>query len=41
MQEGKLMGHIISKEGIKIDLERVVAIPKIDIPRIIKVTVFS
>ena len=33
MQEGKLLGHIISKEGIKIDPERVVVVQKIDIPR--------
>ena len=32
MQEGKLLGHIISKEGIKIDPERVASIQKIDIP---------
>ena len=33
LQEGKLLGHIISKEGIKIDDSRVEAIEKIDIPR--------
>jgi len=33
MEEGKLFGHIISKEGIKIDPNRVDAILKIDIPR--------
>jgi hypothetical protein len=33
MQEGKLLGHIISKEGIKIDPNRVAAILKIDTPR--------
>ena len=33
MQEGKLLGHIISKEGIKIDPERVTTIQKIDIPK--------
>lgn len=27
--EGKLLGHIISKEGMKIDLERIQAIKKI------------
>jgi hypothetical protein len=29
MEEGKLLGHIISKEGIKIDLSRVEGILKI------------
>jgi hypothetical protein len=33
MQEGKLLGHIISKEGIKIDPNRVDAILKIGTPR--------
>ena len=33
MKEGKLLGHIISKEGIRIDLDRVVAIQKIGMPR--------
>jgi hypothetical protein len=33
MQEGKLLRHIISKEVIKIDLDRVEAILKIDTPR--------
>ena len=33
MTEGKLLGHIVSAEGIKIDLERVKAILKISIPR--------
>ena len=33
MQEGKLMGHIISKDGIKIDPDRIIAILKVDIPR--------
>jgi hypothetical protein len=33
MLEGKLLGHIISAGGIKIDPERVDAIQKIDIPR--------
>jgi hypothetical protein len=33
MEEGKILGHIISPEGIKIDLARVKAIQKIDIPR--------
>jgi hypothetical protein len=33
MHEGKLLGHIVSAGGIKIDPERVEAIQKIDIPR--------
>jgi hypothetical protein len=33
MQEGKLICHIILKEGIKIDPNRVAAILKIDTPR--------
>ena len=33
MIEGKLLGHIVSPEGIKIDLERVKSILKISIPR--------
>ena len=33
MQEGKLLGHIVSADGIKIDLEWVKAILKISIPR--------
>jgi hypothetical protein len=33
MEEGKLLGHIVSPEGIKIDPERVNAIKKIGIPR--------
>jgi hypothetical protein len=33
MQEGKLLGHIISKEGIKIDPNRVEGILKISTPR--------
>jgi len=33
MDEGKLLGHIISKDDIKIDPSRVEAILKIDIPR--------
>ena len=32
MQEGKLLGHVISKDGIKIDPNRVTVIQKIDIP---------
>lgn len=33
MEEAKILGHIISPEGIKIDPERVKAIQQIDIPR--------
>ena len=33
LEEGKLSGHIISKDGIKIDPNRVDAIQKIEIPR--------
>jgi len=33
MEEGKLLGHIVSKEGVKIDPERVVAIQQVGIPR--------
>lgn len=33
MKEGKLLGHIISAEGIKIDPKRVKAIQKVDLPR--------
>jgi hypothetical protein len=33
MQEGKLLGHIVSKYGIKVDPKRVEAIDKINIPR--------
>ena len=33
MKEGKLLGHIISREGIKIDPNRVEAIRKIELPR--------
>ena len=36
LEEGKLLGHIISKDGIRIDPSRVEAIEKIDIPRIRK-----
>lgn len=34
--EGKLLGHIIFKDGIKIDLERVDAIQKIPLPHNLK-----
>jgi hypothetical protein len=33
MQEGKLLGHIVSRYGIKINLKRVEAIDTINIPR--------
>jgi hypothetical protein len=33
MEEGKILGHIVSPEGIKIDSERVKEIQQIDIPR--------
>ena len=33
LEEGKLLGNIISKHGIRIDPSRVEAIQKIDIPR--------
>jgi hypothetical protein len=36
MQEGKLLGHVVSKEGIKIDPKRIEAIDTITIPRNIK-----
>lgn len=33
MKEGKLLGYIVSKEGNKIDLERVEKINPIGLPR--------
>jgi hypothetical protein len=36
LEEGKLLGHIISKEGIKIDPSRIEAIQKLEHPRNIK-----
>jgi len=33
MEEGNLLGHIISKKGIKIDLNRVAAIQQIGLPK--------
>ena len=33
MEEGKILGHIISKKGIKIDLDRVADIHQIGLPR--------
>lgn len=35
--EGKLLGHIVSKNGVRIDPERIVSIDKIQIPKIVKV----
>ena len=36
LEEGKLLGHIISKDGIKIDPNRIEAIQKLEHPRNIK-----
>jgi hypothetical protein len=36
MQEGKLLGHFVSRDGIKIDPKRIEAIDTINIPRNIK-----
>jgi len=36
LEEGKLLGHIISKEGIKIDPRRIEAILKLEHPRNLK-----
>jgi hypothetical protein len=36
MQEGKLLGHILSQDGIKIDPKRVKSINTINIPRNVK-----
>ena len=36
MQEGKLLGHIVSQNGIRIDPKRVEAIDTIAIPRSVK-----
>ena len=36
MQEGKLLGHIVSRDGIKIDPKRVEVIDTINIPRNLK-----
>jgi predicted phosphatase len=36
MQEGKLLGHIVSKYGIKINPKRIEAIDTINIPRNVK-----
>lgn len=32
LQEGKLLGHLVSKDGVNIDLESVEAISKINLP---------
>jgi len=34
--EGKLLGHIVSKDGVRIDPERVAAIDRIQMPKIVK-----
>ena len=34
--EGKLLGHILSKDGVKIDIERVAAIDKFTKPKSVK-----
>ena len=36
IEEGKLLGHIINKDGVKIDPERVEAIKKIPLPKNVK-----
>ena len=36
MQEGKLLGHIVSRDGIRIDPKRVEAIETLAIPRNVK-----
>jgi hypothetical protein len=36
MREGKLLGHIISRDGIRIDPKRIEAIDTINIPRNVK-----
>ena len=36
LEEGKLLGHIISKDGIRIDPSRIEAIQKVEHPRILK-----
>jgi len=36
LEEGKLLGHIISKDGIRIDPSRIEAILKIEHPRNLK-----
>ena len=34
--EGKLLGHIVSKDGVRIDLERFMAIDKVPKPKNVK-----
>lgn len=36
VKEGKLLGHIVSKEGVKIDPERVATINEVPIPKTVK-----
>ena len=36
IKEGKLLGHIVSKEGVRIDPKRVKAIEKISKPKNVK-----
>ena len=36
IEEGKLLGHIINKDGVKIDPERVEAIRKVPLPKNVK-----
>lgn len=36
VEEGKLLGHIMSKKGVRIDPERVSAINEVHIPKIVK-----
>jgi hypothetical protein len=36
MREGKLLGHIVSRDGIRIDPKRIEAIDNISIPRNVK-----
>lgn len=40
MIEGKLLGHIMSKDGVRIDPDRVVSIDKIPIPKTLKAIQF-
>ena len=36
IEEGQLLGHIINKDSVKIDLERIEAIRKIPLPKNVK-----